>query len=141
MSGDRNIQTGGGNYNERIEGDYIQQQGSFGVGVNKGEIKAEKIAGTINEAQQQTLVEAAAEIQALLEQLEKSYPTDTTTGKMALATEAIAQIENNPNLTARILSALKVGSVKAFEQFLSHPAASFVIGALEDWQKSKVSEP
>ena len=91
----------------------------------------------VSSSQQQTLTEAAAEIQALLEQLEKSYPTDTTTGKMALAMEAIAQIDSNPNLTARILSALKVGSVKAFEQFLNHPAASFVIGALEDWQTTK----
>ena len=50
-----------------------------------------------------------------------------------------SQIDSNPNLTARILSALKVDSVKAFEQFLNHPAASFVIGALEDWQKTKRS--
>ena len=91
----------------------------------------------VSPSQQQTLTEAAAEIQALLEQLEKSYPTDTTTGKIALAMEAITQIDSNPNLTARILSALKVGSVKAFEQFLNHPAASFVIGALEDWQTTK----
>lgn len=114
----RNINTGGGNYNERIEGDYIQ--GNY-----------------YTTAQKQNLAEAAAEIQTLLKQLEKSYPTDTTTGKMALATEAIAQIENNPNLTTRILSALQVGSLKAFEQFLNHPAASFVVGALEDWQKTK----
>lgn len=118
MTGNRNIHMGSGNYNERIEGDYIQ--GNYYAAAEK-----------------QNLAEAAAEIQQLLEQLEKSYPTDTTTGKMALATEAIAQIESNPNLTTRILSALQVGSVKAFEQFLSHPAASFVIGALEDWQKTK----
>lgn len=91
----------------------------------------------VSPSQKQTLAEAAAEIQALLEQLEKSYPTDTTTGKMALAMEAIAQIDSNSTLTARILSALQVGSFKAFEQFLNHPAASFVIGALEDWQKTK----
>ena len=91
----------------------------------------------VSPSQKQTVTEAADEIQALLEQLEKSYPTDTTTGKMALAAEAIAQIDSNPTLTARILSALQVGSIKAFEQFLNHPAASFVIGALEDWQKTK----
>ncbi|WP_414623342.1 tetratricopeptide repeat protein [Calothrix sp. CCY 0018] len=34
----REINTGDGNYNERIQGDYIQQQGNFGVGVNKGTI-------------------------------------------------------------------------------------------------------
>ena len=37
--------------NEKISGDKIQQQGSFGVGDNKGEIKTEKIAATIIENQ------------------------------------------------------------------------------------------
>ncbi len=108
--------------------------------VNADNVEAKQIGGNINNytpQQKQTLADAATEIQELLEQLEKSYSTDTTTGKMALATEAITQIESNPGLTARILSALKVGGVKAFEQFLSHPAASFVIGALEDWEKTK----
>ena len=123
MSGDRNIQTGR-DYRET----HVNDQGTYVEGDYYN-----------NPEQKQNLAQAAAEIQALLEQLEKSYPTDTTTGKMALATEAIAQIDSNPTLTARILSALKVGSVKAFEQFLSHPAASFVIGALEDWQKTKES--
>ena len=119
-----------------VAGDDIRQSGNFGIGVNKGEVNTEKIAGTINESQKQTLAETAAEIQALLEQLDKTHSTDTTTGKMALAAEAIARIENNPTLTARILSALKVGSLKALEQFLSHPAASFIVGALEDWQNT-----
>jgi hypothetical protein len=35
------------------------------------------------------------------------------------------------------LSALKAGGVSAFEQLLNHPAASFVIGALEDWKNSQ----
>lgn len=118
MAGDRNINTGGGNYNENIAGNYIQ--GNYYAAGDK-----------------QNLAQAAAEIQALLEQLEKSYSTDTTTGKMALATEAIAQIENNPDFKRRIISALSTGSIKAFEQLLSHPAASFIIGALEDWDKTK----
>ncbi|MDY6902041.1 MAG: hypothetical protein SWZ49_28815 [Cyanobacteriota bacterium] len=119
-----------------IQGDYIQQDGSFGVGVNKGTINTDKLAGTINEAQSKNLAEAAKEIQELLEQLDKTYDTSTTFGKMQVATETIKTIENNPDLKVRIISALKVGGVKAFEQFLNHPAASFVIGALEDWQKS-----
>jgi|SRR5919202_3668753 hypothetical protein len=119
MTGDRTIYTSG-NYNERIEGNYIQ--GNY-----------------YSAGQRQTLTEAATEIQQLLEHLDKSYSTDTNAGKMELAMEAIDRIDSNPNLTARILSALKVGSVKAFEQFLSHPAASFVIGLLEDWYKTKKS--
>lgn len=92
---------------------------------------------TYTQEQKQNLAEAAAEIQQLLIQLEKSYPTDTTTGKMTVATEAIKRIENDPKLVKRILSALKAGGTQALAQFLNHPAASFVIGALEDWQKSK----
>ncbi len=126
MAGDRKIETGGGNYNEsgtyneHIEGDS-----------NRSNYHAAE--------RKQTLAEAAAEIQQLLKQLENSYPTDTTAGKMAIATEAINRIESNPTLAARILSAFKMGSIKGFEQFLSHPAASFVIAALEDWQKTKGS--
>jgi ribosomal protein L28 len=118
--------------------DNIWQTGNFGVGVNKGEIHTKNVGGMIiNEAQSKSLTEAATEIQQLLNQLEKSYSTDTTTGKMAIATEAIRLIDSNPKLHQRVLSALKAGGIQAFAQFLNHPAASFVIGALEDWQKSK----
>lgn len=110
-----------------------------GKGNVKGNVSSEvnNSFNTYTQEQKQNLAEAAAEIQQLLEQLEKSYPTETTTGKMTVATETIKHIESNPTLNKRILSALKTGGVKAFEQFLSHPAASFVIGALEDWQKTK----
>ncbi len=77
MTGDRNINTGGGNYNERIERDYIQ--GNYYA------------AG-----QPQSLAEAAAEIQLLLKQLEQTYPTTTTSQKMVVAAEAINSIESNP---------------------------------------------
>jgi hypothetical protein len=53
--------------------DYIQS-GKFGIG------------------------EAAAEIQALLEQLSKTYPSDTISGNITIATEAIKSIESNPSL-------------------------------------------
>ncbi|MEQ9236991.1 hypothetical protein [Coleofasciculus sp. E2-BRE-01] len=85
----------------------------------------------------QTLADAAQKIQALLEQLDKSYDINTKTGKEKLTDEAMQRIKNNPTLANRILSALGTGSVKAFEQFLNHPAASFVVGALEDWEKTK----
>ena len=92
---------------------------------------------TTNIHNSQDLKQAAAEIQALLGQLERTYRTNTTTGKMAIATEVIKHIDNDPNLTQRILSAFGAGGVSAFEQLLNHPAASFVIGALDDWQQNK----
>jgi energy-coupling factor transporter ATP-binding protein EcfA2 len=87
--------------------------------------------------QQQSLVRAAAEIQQLFQQLEKSYPTNTTHEKLTFAAEAMRQIDSNPKLHQRVLSALKAGGIQALGQALNHPVASFLIGALEDWQSSK----
>ena len=58
---------------------------------------------------------------------------------MQIAAETIKSIENNPTLAERVISALKAGGVQAIGQLLNHPAASFVIGALEDWEKTKGS--
>jgi chemotaxis response regulator CheB len=110
----------------------------FGIGqMSGGTIEGgAKVAGVINEAEQQNLAKAAAQIQQLLEQLDKSYPANTTAGKMEIATEAIKQIEANPTLMARVLSAIGAGGASALESFLNHPAASFVINALQDWQET-----
>lgn len=118
---------------------FNQQDNSIKVGgdVVGSNLKTGNITGSFNEAESKKLAQAAAEIQQLLEQLEKSYSTNTTAGKMAVATEAIEKIDSNPLLAERILSALKAGGVSAFEQLLNHPAASFVIGALQDWQTTK----
>ncbi|AOX02154.1 hypothetical protein BJP34_24360 [Moorena producens PAL-8-15-08-1] len=130
MSGDRYIQAGrdyretGRDYREtnfRDQGNYKEKHYNN------------------NPEQKQNLAEAAAEIQQLLETLDKTYPTDTTTGKMNVAAAAVDQIDTNPALSNRVLSALKAGGVSAFEQLLNHPAASFVIGALEDWQETQQS--
>ncbi len=56
---------------------------------------------------------------------------------MKIATEVITQIDNNPTKTKRILSVIKAGGVAAVEQLLNHPASSFIIEALKDWQKNK----
>ena len=56
---------------------------------------------------------------------------------MAVATTAIQRIENNSNLRQRVLSALKTGGIQALGKMLDHPASTFVIAALEDWQKNK----
>jgi hypothetical protein len=56
---------------------------------------------------------------------------------MQLATEAVTRIEGNANLTQRVTSAVQAGGTSALGQLLNHPAASFVIAALEDWQKTK----
>ena len=121
------------------ESNIFDQSGNFGIGqMSGGKIQSgAKIAGVINEAQQQNIAETVAEVQQLLEQLEKSYPTDTTADKKAVARVAISTIDINPTFAARIFSALEAGTISAFEQSLNHPAASFFINALADWQETK----
>ena len=110
----------------------------YGMAGSGGEIKdSAKIARTIHESQEQNLAQAAKDIQELLAQLDETYPSDTTMDRMKIATEVITQIDNNSTKAERILSAIKSGGVAAVEQLLNHPASSFVIAALEDWQKSK----
>ncbi|MEA5570410.1 hypothetical protein [Calothrix sp. UHCC 0171] len=75
--------------------------------------------------------------QQLLNQLSQTYPTTTTSEKMTVASAAIQHIENNHTLRQRVLSALKTGGIPALGQMLNHPAATFAIAALDDWQKSQ----
>jgi uncharacterized protein YjbI with pentapeptide repeats len=116
MTGDRNINTGGGNYNERIERDYIQ--GNYYA------------AG-----QPQSLAQAAADIQMLLKQLEQTYPTTTTSQQMVVAAEAINRIESNPLLKERVINAVKSGGLAAFEKAIDNPAGAFIVGAIKGWQE------
>jgi hypothetical protein len=58
--------------------------------------------------------------------------------KVAFAEEVKNQIEGNPSLSGRLLSAGKAGGIAAIEQFLNHPLSSFVMAALEDWQNTKI---
>jgi len=124
-----------------------------GLIMKKNEVNAENIVGIgisetiegkatvggviiINEAEKQNLAQVAQDIQGLLNQLSQSYPTGTTSEKMALATQATQDIENNPTLLQKTMSALEAGGKAALEQALSHPAASFVIAALDDLNKN-----
>ena len=119
MAGDRNIHMGEkGNYIERNEGDYVQ-----GNKYMRGE--------------KQTLAEAAAEIQALLKQLEETHPTSTEAEQKIVADKAVEKIENNPALKRRVISAVKKGSLAALEKAIDNPAGAFVVSAIEGWQEVK----
>lgn len=85
----------------------------------------------------QNLIEAAQEIQGLLEQLEQVYPSSNIEGKEIIAKEAIKRIDRDVSLSKRIINALKVGSTSALESLVEHPAAHLVVQSLEDWKKTK----
>ncbi|WP_413175371.1 COR domain-containing protein [Anabaena azotica] len=71
--------------------------------------------------QKQNLADAAAEIQQLLHQLSKNNQTSTNEG----ITNAIYQeIQRNPTLKARLISALKAGGLEALKAIFNHPVFS-----------------
>jgi hypothetical protein len=109
----------------------IKISGSQFIG-NVGSIQGSQ---NIYNTQQQTLVKAASEIEILLKKLEMSYPINSTSSKMTVATEAINYIESYPELKRLILNSLKLNGSDALIKLLNHPVASFIVAALEDWQK------
>ena len=89
--------------------------------------------------QKQSLAEAAAEIQELLEQLNKTYSQDrksqkmTTAERMTIASEAIQEIERNPILKQRIINTLKDSGTTAFREALDNPIANVLVAAFQGW--------
>jgi internalin A len=113
-------------------------QGPIANFANEVKDNARQQANQYNQnAEKQSLAEAAKEIQDLIEQLSSTYPTETVPAKVSFAGEIVKQIDRDPSLSHRLLSASKAGSIAAIGQFLNHPLSSFVIAAIEDWQKSK----
>jgi uncharacterized protein YjbI with pentapeptide repeats len=122
--------------NTTMTGDSFNQSGNFGVGINKGEINTEKLAGTINEAQQRNLADTAAEIQQLLKQLEETNPTSTETERIIVTAKAADEIRNNPTLKARVIGALKSGGKEAFKEAVDNPLVNILIAIIEGWQEA-----
>ena len=129
----------------KIVGDFISGDGNL---INRSNniagdwVIGDKVMGskTVNHYNSANLAEPAKEIQDLIEQLAKTHPTDTRAAKNSFADQIVEQIDANPSLSRRLLSATKTGGIAAIEQFLSHPAVSFVVAAIEDWEKTKTSK-
>ncbi|WP_198954052.1 pentapeptide repeat-containing protein [Moorena bouillonii] len=83
--------------------------------------------------QKQSLAEAAAEIQQLLNQLSQTNPTTTNKEKMIVVGEVIDQIETNPTLKAKVINALKAGGVEAFKEAIDHPLVNILMATVEGW--------
>jgi hypothetical protein len=123
---------------DRITGDKVAGDKIMGNKVHIGTVQGEVTAGN-KIVNPQNLADAAQEIQKLIEQLAQTYPTDTMPAKVSFANTIVQHIDANTSLSQRLISAGKAGSITALGQFLNHPLASFVIAAVEDWQKSKDS--
>lgn len=88
---------------------------------------------TLKVTQKSNLVEAAAEIQQLLQQLEQSYPTETFTQKAVVVDEALKQIEENPRFKSRVVGTLKSAGKEALQEAIDHPLVNIFMAAIDGW--------
>ncbi|MDJ0617742.1 MAG: hypothetical protein QNJ63_13540 [Calothrix sp. MO_192.B10] len=79
----------------------------------------------------QTLAEAAQEIQDLLDQLSKTYPTTTTVEKANVATKAMEEIEKKPKIKNKIIKALKAGGTATLLELTNNPIVKILTPMLE----------
>ena len=124
MTEQSTINTGGGDYRE------IDNSGNY----------AEGDIINLSGEQRQTLAEAAAEIQELLVQLEKTYNVETPEGKAAATTAALDKIKGDGKLKGRLFSAGQAAAIKAIEKGVDHWAVAPLVEAFKDWQKTKPKE-
>ena len=90
--------------------------------------------------QEQDLAKAASEIQQLLNQLSETYPTKTESERIALAEEAVKEIENNPSLKERLMNAIKESSIEALIALIDHPIARTLSAGIQGWRDAE-TEP
>ena len=109
--------------------------------VNAGDvsIQRDQISTQDNYASERNLSEATIEIQQLLDNLAKNYPTSTETEKKVFVLEAINRIKNQPSLSDRAWNALKAGSVEAIKAIANHPTISIPVEIVNAWIEAEPS--
>jgi hypothetical protein len=114
----------------------VTQNNDFRDATIGGGVAARDYSGDVTNhyAQSQTLAEAAAEIQKLLEQLEQTYPTNDFAEKAVVAGKALEQIEANPKLKSKIVGALTGAGKEALKEAVDHPVMNILMAGIEGWQ-------
>lgn len=132
----------------KLENKIMSQQGQFGIGhMSGGTITGNaKVAGVINEAQQQKLPDVAAKIEDLLNYFQEHEPTITEAKQIVKtaiehqpeledANIIEAAIENSPTLKQRLKAAGEAAYVETVKILL--PPLGVAIEAVKGWQNPK----
>ncbi|QLE57461.1 response regulator [Nostoc sp. TCL26-01] len=128
------------NFNINLEGQpemsttNINLPNSTGVfNINNQAVNGNQIGVQNNHYTTQDL-EAAQEIDAVLEDLSPNYPIQTDAQKQRFAEAFRREIEQRPQLMTKIIAAIKSAGIEAFKQLCSHPAVDVALAAYEGWQ-------
>lgn len=96
-------------------------------------------AGTVQGDQiinnRQDLSESMLEIQTLWKQFEQYYNVSVPQDQKAQVQADLVEIDQNPTIRERFISALKSGSIEALKEITNHPAINFVVAIYEGWTK------
>jgi len=90
--------------------------GSVGAVNLNSTVHGDQIGTQHNHAQEQSLVEAYAEIQQIFNRLTKDYPTTTEPEKQAVVAKAVEQVKGNPTLKNRLTSGGKAFIFEALQK-------------------------
>jgi hypothetical protein len=119
----RSVQVGGDSYAPIITGDKAKDI--------YNRISLEKKYNHISAEKKLDLAEAAAEIQRLLGQLSKTYPSENPAEQLNLTAKAVATIESNPTIKSRIVKGIQAGGAEAIKELINHPAINILMATLE----------
>ncbi|MGL4500840.1 MAG: hypothetical protein ACRCU2_17355 [Planktothrix sp.] len=79
------------------------------------------------------LAESMLEIQRLWEQFEQNNKVNLSQDEEAQIQAALVEINKNPTLQKRFISALKSGSIEALKEVFKHPAVNIGVAVYEGW--------
>ncbi|MCC3423999.1 MAG: pentapeptide repeat-containing protein [Microcoleus sp. PH2017_01_SCD_O_A] len=129
-------QTMNNNTDNNRQGDTYTQSGKFGVGhMSGGEIQSgAKVAGELHETQSKTLAESVVEIQQLLQILDRSYPLDIPPKTQEIIDVAVKEIDKDPQLKERVVSALISGGIEALKELMDNTYVTILVAAYQGWQ-------
>lgn len=88
-------------------------------------------ATVLEEKNEPNLVEVANEIQQLLQQIERTYPSKTPVEKLTVVIVALKVIESNLALKERLFKALQVDNT-LFKVLVNHPLVNILLLSLDD---------
>jgi hypothetical protein len=96
-----------------------------------------QLAQELDTQQRQDILETAADVQKLLKQVERNYPTEMLKQPEAVVPYFIGQIEANPTLKFRLADALRVMTIPAFLDIVESPFTNVLNLALKSWERPK----
>jgi len=130
----RSINVGGGNVYGAVSGGSVYGAANIGSLANKVTQQTQSMQGVyfvLSESEQkQTLAEAAAAIQQLLEQLKKMNPNPTEAKKIEYVND-----ETTPSFKRRVVAALQAGGEAAIEEFLDTRYVNVGKAIVKGWIK------